>query len=170
LAESLWNAAEEYLAEQLFAGMGPASSYATLKLTSVKRWAQFDAVDFKGCTLPFGIIMSFDGRAQAGGVDGSAAIRRVNAYTAAVICVTDGTREQATIDAKTLEWRTAHLLSTLRFGAVTAADGSKLSRVISAGDGQMFRSNINLWDKPTSQADSVYGISAVYFTLTGNTV
>jgi len=169
VAESLWNAAEEYLATQLLTGMGPASSYSSLKLTAVKRWAQFDVVNFKNCALPFGIIMSFDGRAQAAGVDGSTTIKRVNAYTTAIICVTDGTREQATIDAKTPEWRTANLLATLRFGTVTAADGSKLSKVISAGEGQMFRSNISLWDKQTSQSDSVYGISAVYFTLIGNT-
>lgn len=169
MAESLWNAAEEYLATQLLSGMGPASSYADLKLTTVKRWAQFDVANFKNCVLPFGIIMSFDGRAQAAGVDGSATIKRVNGYTAAIICVTDGTREQATIDAKTLEWRTANLLSTLRFGTVTADDGSKMSKVISAGEGQMFRSNISLWDKPTTNADLVYGLSAVYFTLIGNT-
>lgn len=167
MTESLWNAADDYLAAQMLAALGSGGDYEDLLLTSVQQWAQFDVPDFKGVTLPFGIVMSYRSNAESAGHDGSATIKSDNTYLVAAICVVDGTKAQATRDAKTLVWRMEQLFKTLRFQGVTTDNGSKASRIIRGQGGGLFRSEIDLWSKPTSQADSVYGLGVTAFAVSG---
>lgn len=167
MTESLWNACDDYLAAQMLAALGSAGSYTTLKITSVQQWAQFDVPNFAKQTLPFGIISSYSGLSAPAGHSGTESIPTKNTYTVAAICVCEGTRAQATKDAKTMIWRMEKLFKTLRFQGVTSDDGSKASSVVRADNGAMFRPQVALWDKPSSQSDSVYGLGIVAFAVSG---
>lgn len=169
MAESLWLAGDDYLATQVLAALGASGDYTTLIIKDVHKWAQFDVPDFKDILLPASIIVSYDSAARPAGHDGSATIKRENTYYYALVSVVEGTKQDATRDAKILAWRQEALLSTLRFQGVTADDGSKIGRVISTRDSNMFRTNVALWSKPTSKSDSVYGLAITAFALTGVT-
>lgn len=170
MSESLWNAADDYLATQILANMGSAGSYTTLKLASVEKWAQFDVIDFQGMTTPFGIVMSYRNNSVPAGHSGESRIQTNETYDVVICLVTDGTRSTATANAKTLAWRLTKFVRGLRITGLTSDDGSKIDRVI-RGDGNMFAAQINLWDKPSSMnADSVYGMAAIAFRLQGTTV
>ncbi len=167
MTESLWNACDDYLAAQMLATLGAAGDYNNLLLTSVQQWAQFDVPDFAKQTLPFGVISSYSGLSVPAGHSGTESIPMKNTYTFAAICVVEGTKAQATKDAKTLVWRMEKLFKTLRFQGVESADGSKASPVIRADNGAMFRPQVALWDKPTVKSDSVYGLGIVAFAVSG---
>lgn len=171
MTEALSNVADSYFAALMLSEMGPGSSYATLKLASVEKWAQFDPEDFKGMTLPFGIVMSNAGTSEPAGHDGDAAIKTKDSHAYALIVVCDGTRTEATANAKTLAWRVKKMLRSVRFqgDTVTTDDGTKLSRTIQTTSGALFREETFLWAKPTSKADSVYGLGVVAFTVSGVT-
>lgn len=174
MAESLWNAAEEYLAAQILAGMGTGSDYTTLQMRAVKRWAQFDTPELDKLgnenLLPATILTSFRSTAVPAGHSGPGTLNRQNTYFVVVAGVTKGSREQATADAKTIIWRYEDLFATLRFSGVAADDGSKASRIISSQETTLFRSEVALWPIPSSQADMVYGLGIVAFAVTGVTV
>ena len=169
MTESLWNAVDNYLAAQILADMGNAGSYTTLQLASVEKWAQFDVVDFRDMTLPFGIVMSYRGDSEPAGHSGESRLQTKESYTVAICVVCDGTKAAATADAKTLVWRLKKFLRGLRITDLSADDGSKADRIV-RGAGQMFTTQIDLWAKPSSRnADSVYGTGVVGFAVSGTT-
>jgi hypothetical protein len=167
--ESLWNTADEYLAATLQTQMGLASAYTSLQITSVQVWAQFDAVDFAAIPRPFSIVSSFDSSTETSGIgqDGSNRLKRANTYRYVIVSVCDGTKASATMDAKTLVWRQEHLLAGLRFGDVTATDGSRLGRILSPKENYFMRSNVALWPKSTSGTENMYGLAITAFALGG---
>lgn len=168
MSESLWNAGEAYLKTQILADMGAAGDYTTLVLDSTYIWGKWGVEELEKLTLPVCIITSYRGLANQAGHSGSSRIQTNDQYSVIVSFVCGGTREAATINAKTLLWRGLKLFRTLRFAGISADDGSKLDRVIH-GDA-MFRYGVDIWPKPSSTADSVYGLSYIDFDLRGTTV
>lgn len=170
-SESLWSTADDYLATTLLSTMGTASAYTTLQISSVQIWAQFDAVDFAAIPRPFSIISSFDSSTDVTGVgqDGSSRLHRANTYRYVICSVVDGTKSQATRDAKTLVWRQEQMLAGLRFVGVTATDGSKIGRILSGKESYFMRSNVALWQRTSSSNDNMYGLAITAFALTGTT-
>lgn len=170
MAESLWNVADDYLASRVAAVMGSGGSYTTLKIATVKKWAVFDAIDLDNITLPATIIVSPNSTATPAGHGSSSTIIRKNTYLVTLVNVVEGTKEQATADAKTLAWRTENMLAETRIQGAASDDGSKVDRIIGGDNSVLFRSQVTLWDKPTSEADSVYGIGITAIAMTGTTV
>ena len=170
MSESLWNAADDYLATQILANMGSAGSYTTLKLTSVEKWARFDPIDFRNITTPFAVIVSYRNEVVPAGHSSESRSQTNDTFSISVLLVTEGTLSVATTNAKILAWRLQKFLRELRITGLTSDDGSKVDRLV-RGDKSMFVTEIALWDKPsTINSDSVYGIAEVAFRLQGITV
>jgi hypothetical protein len=172
MVESLWYTADDYLAAALLATMGADSAYQTLQINSVQIWAQFDAVDFTPIPRPFSIISSYDSTTAVDGIgqDGSARLKRANTYRYVICSVVDGTKAQATRDAKILVWRQEQMLAGLRFVNVAAIDGSKIGRILNTKDTYFLRSNVALWQRSSSSNENMYGLAITAFALTGATV
>lgn len=168
MAESLWNTVDDYIAEQIEEALGVGGSYTTLPVLDVRKWARFDPIDCDKLTTPAIVVVSTSSSATPAGHSGNVKLIRKNTYVVTLVAVVDGTSEQATQDAKTLVWRLEDLFAELRFVA-TADDGSRADRVI-GGDSNLFRSQVTLWDKDSSLADSVYGIGITGMAVTGTTV
>lgn len=94
---------------------------------------------------------------------------RANTYRYVICSVVDGTKTQATRDAKILVWRQEQMLAALRFPDVTAIDGSKIGRILNTKDTYYLRSNVALWQRSTSGNDNMYGLAITAFALTGAT-
>lgn len=171
MVESLWSTADDYLAATILATMGAQSAYQTLKIDSVQIWAQFDAVDFAAIPRPFSIVSSYDSTTAVDGIgqDGSGRLKRANTYRYVICSVVDGTKAQATRDAKILVWRQEQMLAALHFPDVTAIDGSKIGRILNTKDTYFMRSNVALWQRSTSGNDNMYGLAITAFALTGAT-
>lgn len=169
MAESLWNALDDYLAAQLLGELGSAGDYTTLIVTSVDSHAQIDVQDWaKTYTTPFQIVMSFQARSQPAGHDDSSTIKRDVEYTVTVISVVEGVPAIATRDAKILVHRTEKFLSTLLFSGVSADDGSLLRGRPKTAGREFFASDIELFQRPSSSQSNIrYGVGITAFSVAG---
>lgn len=106
MAESLWNALDDYLAAQLLAGLGSGSSYATLEITQVETAPMYDPQDWvRLYTVPFLIVATYTARSSVAGHDGGTMIKRDTEYGVTVASVTEGTPSEAKRNAAILVHR-----------------------------------------------------------------
>lgn len=167
MAESLWNALDDYLAVQLLAGMGSASAYATLQITQVETAPIWDPQDWNRLyTPPFLIVATFTSRSVVAGHDGGT--KRDVEFAATVVSVTEGTPSAAKADAATLIHRVEKVLAGITFAGVTATDGSLLRGRPRGSNGRLFESSIEIWPKTShNQANIRYGVGITAFTIAG---
>ena len=169
MAESLWNALDDYLAAQLLAGLGNASSYTTLKITQVETAPIYDPQDWlKLYTVPFLIVATYTARSVVAGHDGGAMTKRDTEYGVTVASVTEGTPAQAKQNAAILVHRVEKLLAGLTFAGVTADDGSLLRGRPRGANGRLFESSIEIWQRPSANQPNLrYGVGITAFTVAG---
>lgn len=169
MAESLWNALDDYLATQLLAGLGSASDYTTLVVTHVETAPIYDPQDWiKLYTVPFLIVTTYTARSVISGHDGGTTIKRDTEYAVTIVSVTEGTPAEAKQNAATMVHRVERLLSTLTFAGVTSDNGSLLRGRPRSANGRLFESSIEIWPRPSnSQPNLRYGVGITAFTVAG---
>lgn len=172
MAESLWNALDDYLAAQLLAGLGSSSGFSTLKITQVETAPIYDPQEWtQRYTTPFLIVTTYSARSVVSGHDGGSTIKRDTEYGVTVASVCDGAPAEAKRNAAILVHRVERLLSTMTFAGATADNGSLLRGRPRAANGRMFESSIEIWPRPSnSQPNLRYGVGITAFTVMGMNV
>lgn len=168
--ESLWNAADAYLATQFLANLGRSGLYGTLQVQEVYVWAQTEPAEWSKLETPFQVVMGQRSTARPAGHDGSTVLKMEMEYPYTVLSVVTGDRTTATRDAKILAHRVERLLSSLRFDGIVAEDGSKASRPRRGSAGAMYATQIELIPRGShNQPDAKYGVAVTVFSLNGIT-
>lgn len=167
MQESLWNAIDDHLKDNLLSTMGEHGIYPDLAIQSVQILATTDVSDWANMICPFQVIMSYQSRAVPAGHAGTDSRPREMEYLTTILSVVEGTPEECTRNARILAWRTEKLLAALRFN-IAVTDGSKASSPKSGSRGALFATQVELYPKQShAKSNLKYGVAVTGFSVPG---
>lgn len=128
MAESIWNAIDEYLSDHIKNNLGLQSSYTTLPIETAIATAIQSVRDWEEWQLPAVAIVGTRARRTFGGHKGDGKRHYDKSLPYRIVAIVEGDQATATTKAKTLEKRLEVMTHTLQFNTIVADDGERVQK------------------------------------------